>query len=70
MPRLWRPIRLTVNDQGRLGIQFKHRLTGKQNVLLFADEHSAFKTNLSEVTIKPGDLERFVLREPAEEDDA
>jgi hypothetical protein len=67
MPRLWRPIRFAVNNQGRLGLQFQHRLTGKQDGMFFADEHSTFRTSLSDITIEPGDAERFVQRGPDDE---
>jgi len=70
MPRLWCPIRFAVNNQGRLGLQFKHRLTGRQDGLFFADEHSAFRTNLSDIAVEQADVERFVQRGPVETDDA
>jgi len=34
---LYRPIRVAVNDHGRVGLQFRNRLTGAQP-LLFIDE--------------------------------
>ncbi len=34
---LWRPVRLAVNNEHRVGIQFQHRLF-KRRELLFADE--------------------------------
>ncbi len=49
IPILWRPIRFAVNNEGRLGIQFKHRITGNQKGMFFADEHSSFTTNLADV---------------------
>lgn len=51
MPILWRPIRLAVNNEGRLGLQFKHRITGKQKGMYFADDHSSFTTKLADVVI-------------------
>ena len=41
-PLLWRPIRLAVNDAGRLGLQFMNRITAKQVGMFFADEYSVF----------------------------
>jgi hypothetical protein len=35
---LYRPIRLAVNTQNRVGVQFRNRLTGNQSQLLFAEE--------------------------------
>ena len=52
LPKLWRPIRLAVNDEGRLGIQFRHRLTGRQEGVFFADEHSTFQTRPGEATVQ------------------
>ena len=52
MPRLWRPIRFAVNNQGRLGLQFRHRLTGKQEGIFFADEHSTFQTTLGDLVFE------------------
>jgi hypothetical protein len=34
---LWRPVRLAPNDQGRVGVQFQHRLLNRRQ-LLFLDE--------------------------------
>jgi hypothetical protein len=34
---LWRPVRLTVNNENRVGVQFQHRLLNRRE-LLFADE--------------------------------
>jgi hypothetical protein len=55
MPRLWRPIRVAVNNQGRLGLQFRHRLTGKHEGMFFADEHSTFQTRLADVVSQQGE---------------
>ena len=49
-PILWRPIRFAVNNEGRLGLQFKHRITGRQDGMYFADEHSSFKSRLTDVS--------------------
>lgn len=49
IPILWRPIRFAVNNEGRLGLQFKHRITGRQVGMYFADEHSSFKARLTDV---------------------
>jgi len=46
LPWLWRPIRFAVNNQGRLGLQFRNRLTGAQEGMYFADEHSEFNKRL------------------------
>jgi len=35
---LWHPIRLAVNNQNRVGVQFRNRLTGAQDQFLFADD--------------------------------
>ena len=51
MPILWRPIRFAVNNEGRLALQFKHRITGKQEGMFFADDHCAFATRLANVII-------------------
>jgi hypothetical protein len=59
MPRLWRPIRFAINNEGRLGLQFKHRLTGKQEGMFFADEHSSFAMKRSDVRISEYDLKRL-----------
>lgn len=32
---LWRPIRIAVNDQNRVGLQFRNKITGKQIGMLF-----------------------------------
>jgi hypothetical protein len=53
IPMLWRPIRFAINNEGRLGLQFKHRLTGKQCGMFFADEHSAFTTKRLISTLVP-----------------
>ena len=49
-PMLWRPIRFAVNNEGRLGLQFKNRLTGRQDGMYFADEHSSFQNKLKQST--------------------
>jgi len=48
-PRLWRPIRFAINNDGKLGVQFKNRITGKQDQLFFADEHSNFKMTRDDI---------------------
>jgi hypothetical protein len=35
---LYHPIRFAVNDQNRVGVQFRNRFTGSQTEVLFADE--------------------------------
>jgi hypothetical protein len=62
LPRLWRPIRFAINNDGRLGLQFKHRVTGKQDVLFFADEHSSFTMGRSDVKTSDDDLKRLKER--------
>jgi hypothetical protein len=59
LPFLWRPIRLAVNDQGRLGLQFRHRVTGRQAGMFFADEHSSFTTRLSAIAVTEEDRRRL-----------
>ena len=59
IPIFWRPIRFAVNNEGRLGLQFKHRITGRQAGMFFADEHSAFTTRLGDVTIDDEDMQRM-----------
>jgi hypothetical protein len=34
---LYQPIRIAVNNESRVGVQFRHRLTGKQGVLILED---------------------------------
>jgi hypothetical protein len=46
LPKLWQPIRLAINDEGRLGVQFRNRLTGQRAGMFFADEHSHFRERL------------------------
>ena len=58
-PLLWRPIRLSVNNEGRMGLQFKNRITGKQVGMFFADEHSSFTTRLNEIEIDDNDINRL-----------
>ena len=55
IPILWRPIRFAVNNEGRLGLQFRHRITGRQEGMSFADDHSSFKTTL-DVTPSDGKM--------------
>jgi len=69
-PPLWQPIRLAINNEGRLGLQFKHRLTGRQQGMFFADEHSSFNTNLSSITIADEDVERLQRRDISDQDGA
>jgi hypothetical protein len=61
MPFLWRPIRFAINNKGRLGVQFRHRLTGRQEGMFFADEHSAFATLLSDIVVSEADARRLEL---------
>jgi len=68
IPWLWRPIRLAINNQGRLGLQFMNRLSGRQEGMFFADEHSAFHARLADVVVQEGDAERLVKRDGAEHD--
>ena len=35
---LYRPIRIAINEQNRVGVQFRNRITGSQTVMHFADE--------------------------------
>ena len=56
---LWRPIRCAVNDEGRMGVQFQNRVTGKQVGMFFADEHSSFTARLNEVEIDENDIKRL-----------
>lgn len=58
-PILWRPIRCAVNNEGRMGLQFKNRITGKQVGMFFADEHSSFTARLNEVEIDENDINRL-----------
>ena len=62
IPWLWRPIRFAVNDQGRLGVQFKNRVTGKQRGMFFADEHSTFRMRRTDVTVTSEDSTRLQQR--------
>jgi hypothetical protein len=59
VPFLWRPIRLAVNSEGRLGVQFQHRLTGRQEGMFIADQHSSFSTRLSQVAVSEEDMRRL-----------
>lgn len=34
---LWRPVRLTVNNENRVGVQFQHRIFNRREIL-FADQ--------------------------------
>ena len=61
LPWLWQPIRLAVNDEGRLGLQFRHRLTGRQKGMFLADEHSTFAMNRFTMTLD--EKERSRLRD-------
>jgi len=58
-PRFWRPIRIAVNNSGRLGLQFMHRLTGAQKGMFFADEHSSFSTKLADISLADTDRDRL-----------
>jgi hypothetical protein len=60
MPLLWRPIRFAINNQGRLGLQFMHRITGKQVGMFFADEHSLFSMKRTDVTVGEDDAKRLL----------
>lgn len=59
IPMLWRPIRLAVNNEGRMGLQFMNRMTGKQIGMFFADEHSSFKTRLKDIQVRDEDKKRL-----------
>lgn len=67
MLRLWRPIRFAINDEGRLGLQFKHRLTGRQDGMFFADKHLSFTTKLSANTISDEDTKRLTEHSASDE---
>ena len=56
IPILWRPIRFAINNEGRLGLQFKHRITGRQDGMFFADELSTFSTRLADITVNEDDI--------------
>ena len=58
-PILWRPIRFAVNNEGRMGLQFKNRITGKQLGMYFADEHSSFTVRLNEIEVNEDDINRL-----------
>jgi hypothetical protein len=62
LPLLWRPIRFAINNEGRLGLQFKNRVTGKQDAFFFADEHSSFTAKQSDIKINDDDLKRLKER--------
>jgi len=62
LPRFWRPIRFAINNEGRLGIQFKHRITGRQIGMFFADEHSSFSMKRTDVKISDEDMMRLKER--------
>lgn len=64
LPILWRPIRFAINNEGRIGVQFKNRITGRQVGMFFADERSAFKTRLSEIKPDENDRRRLTGAEP------
>lgn len=64
LPWLWRPIRLAVNDEGRLGIQFRNRMTGSQRGMFFADEHSSFSTRRPDVTVTAEDKRKLTEHHP------
>lgn len=59
VPVLWRPIRFAVNDRGQLGLQFKHRITGAQEGVFFADQHSTYKVLATEIQVSPEDAARL-----------
>lgn len=59
LPRLWRPIRFAINNRDQLGVQFRHRLTGKQAGMFFADEHSAFNLKRSDIPEQEADPGRL-----------
>ncbi len=61
-PILWQPIRCTANNEGRMGLQFKNRITGKQVGMFFADEHSSFTTRLNEIEIGENDIARLTKK--------
>jgi hypothetical protein len=58
-PIIWHPIRLAINDQGRLGVQFRNRITGSQVGMFFADEHSTFTMLRTDVAISDDDVKRL-----------
>jgi hypothetical protein len=62
VPLFWRPIRFAINNEGRLGLQFKNRVTGKQDALFFADQHSSFTTKRSDIKINDDDRKRLKER--------
>ena len=68
IPILWRPIRFSVNDEGRMGLQFKNRITCKQVGMFFADDHSSFSVQLNEIEIDDNDINRLTKILPTERD--
>lgn len=62
VPILWRPIRLAVDSGGHLGVQFKHRMTGKQEGMFLASEHSRFSTVVADISIDEVDEQRLIER--------
>ncbi len=70
LPILWRPIRFSVNNEGRMGLQFQNRITGKQVGIFFADEHSSFTARLNEVEIDENDINRLTKTLITERDSA
>ncbi len=58
-PILWCPIRFSVNNEGRMGLQFQNRITKKQVGMFFADEHSSFTIRLNEIEIDENVINRL-----------
>ena len=59
LPWMWRPIRFAINNQGRLGIQFKNRITGTQQGMFFSDEHSRFSVRLTDISVTAEESRRL-----------
>ncbi len=64
LPVLWRPIRIAVNNRGQLGLQFKHRITGTQQGMFFADQHSQFKVLATDIQVSPEEAARLAELAP------
>ncbi len=61
---LWRPVRLAINNKGRLGVQFRNRLTGKQVGMFLADEHSQFRETRDNIEVSDEDRNRLRPSQP------
>lgn len=59
VPVSWRPIRFAVNDRGQLGLQFKYCITGAQQGVFFADQHSTYKVLATEIEVSLEDAARL-----------